>query len=666
VITVQGVSKALGSRDLFEDVSFHIHSGEKIGLIGHNGAGKTTLFQVLLKETEPDGGIVSHAKHLRMGYLPQQWVPSEEKTVLAHAMDVHAELQQMREELQSVQEALEREAPGEGKDSERTQNLALRQSQILEAIEHMGGYDLESRAQKVLAGLGFREEKLEASVSSLSGGWIMRLELARLLLSEPDLLLLDEPTNHLDLSSLLWLEQYLSTTPSAMLLISHDRAFLNGAVQRILELEGGRLHEYTGNYDDYLAQKEQRQEILQAAFKNQQDQIRQMERFIERNRVRASTARRAQSRLKSLDKLERIEAPQGDTATIHFAFPEPPRSGKCVLELCGAQKSYGDLTIYEGVDLTLERGERIALVGENGAGKTTLLKILAGVEPLSGGRRVEGHQTRVGYYAQYQWDQLHMDWTVFQEAASLAGDMSQTQIRALLGAFLFRGDDVLKKVSVLSGGEKARLTLCKLLLQRPNVLLLDEPTNHLDIPSRDVLEGALRDYSGTICFISHDRHFIDAICNRIILVKDGQLHSFPGNYSDFENIWKSRVAEEGGEKNGGEEAAAKTPSTASRTQEKKRLEAEQRNRLYRIKKPLQEQLDQVEKELEAAQQRLDELTAQLADPAIYQDGNQAQQVQMEYRESRRAVQEATEQWEKVALELEELEQEALGGHESTP
>jgi len=656
VITVQGVSKALGSQDLFQDVSFHIHAGEKIGLIGHNGAGKTTLFHILLKETEPDGGIVSHAKHLRMGYLPQQWIPREDKTVLAHAMDVHAELQEMQEELKAIEKTLERAALQEDKDSKRTHELALRQSQILEAIEHMGGYDLEARAQKVLAGLGFRQEKLQGSVSALSGGWIMRLELARLLLSEPDLLLLDEPTNHLDLSSLLWLEQYLVNTPSAMLLISHDRAFLNTAVQRILELEGGHLQEYTGNYDAYLAQKEQRQEILQAAFNNQQDQIRQMERFIERNRVRASTARRAQSRLKTLDKMERIEAPQGDTATIQFTFPEPPRSGKCVLELRHARKSYGDLTIYDGVDLTLERGERIALVGENGAGKTTLLKVLAGVEPLSGGQRVEGHQARVGYYAQYQWDQLHWDRTVFQEAASLSGNMSQTQVRSLLGAFLFRGDDVLKKVRVLSGGEKARLTLCKLLLQRPNVLLLDEPTNHLDIPSRDVLEQALRDYSGTICFISHDRHFIDAISNRVILVQGGRLHSFPGNFSDFESIWKSRLEEEEQEEGGdSQEGAARTPPPAVKNQEKKRLEAERRNRLYQLKKPLQKRLDRVEKELEQAQKRVDELTAQLADPATYQDSGRAQQVQLDYQDARKTVEDATEEWETVALELEELE-----------
>ncbi|NLJ27110.1 MAG: ATP-binding cassette domain-containing protein [Deltaproteobacteria bacterium] len=653
MITVQKVSKFLGKKELFEEVSFHIHPGEKIGLIGHNGAGKSTLFNIILGETEPDSGTVIKSKNLRLGHLPQQWAPLEGKTVLAHAMDIHGELHTLRAELHSIQHSLEAE-----RDSEKMKSLALQQTRILEQMEHLGGYDLEARAQKILAGLGFKKDQLQLSVSALSGGWVMRLELARLLLAEPDLLLLDEPTNHLDLSSLLWLEQYLQNTSSAMMIISHDRTFLNSIVKRILELEGGQLNEYTGNYDDYLKEKSQRQEILQASYRNQQERIRQIERFVERNRVRASGARQAQSRLKMLDKIERIDLPAEQESAIHFTFPAPSRSGKRVLELSNVHKSYGEHTVYEGIDLVIERGDRVAFIGESGAGKSTLLKMLAGVEEPTAGRRIVGHQALLGYYAQYQWEQLQPDWTVLEEASSVSGDMPQSQLRSLLGAFLFRGEDVLKRVSVLSGGEKARLILCKLLLQRPNVLLLDEPTNHLDIPSRDVLERALAEFPGTICFISHDRHFINALTNKVLAVDSGKIHLFPGNYNDFHNIWKKRLEENETASSGTSDSAETiSPATSSvkSTQERKRQEAEWRNELHRRKKPLQEQLEKVENTLEKAQKQLDHLNALLADPSTYQDGNRIQEVQKEYQESRRQVQRLTEQWEEHALALEELE-----------
>lgn len=657
MLTVQGISKFLGKKELFEGVSFHIHAGEKIGLIGHNGAGKSTLFQVLLGETEPDSGMVTKSKNLRMGYLPQQWTPLEGKTVLAHAVDIHAELEALREELHAVQEALERE-----KVAEAAKSLALRQGQLLEQMEHLGGYDLESRAQKILAGLGFRDEQLQMPVSTLSGGWVMRLELARLLLAEPDLLLLDEPTNHLDLHSLLWLEQYLQSTSSAIILISHDRAFLNAIVRRVLELEGGELHQYTGNYDDYLNEKAQRREIQLASYKNQQDRIRQMERFVERNRVRTSGARQAQSRLKMLEKMERIELPPDQQAAIHFTFPPPPRSGKRVLELSAVHKAYGSHVVYGGIDLVVERGDRIAFIGENGAGKSTLLKILAGVEKPTRGQCVLGHQTFIGYYAQYQWEQLHREWTVLEEASSISGDMPQSQLRSLLGAFLFRGDDVLKKVAVLSGGEKARLILCKLLLQRPNVLLLDEPTNHLDIPSRDVLETALAEFSGTLCFISHDRHFINKITNKVLEVDSGRINLFPGNYNDYQNIWKKRVQET--ERDPSPPSGPHPDSTrdsspcdvpVKKDQDRKRQEAQWRNELYRLKKPLQERLEQVEGRLEKMQEELDRLNDLLAQPTTYQDGSRVQDLQKEYQECRQQLQQLTEQWEQEALALEELE-----------
>jgi ATP-binding cassette subfamily F protein 3 len=640
----------LGQRDLLTNVSFHIHPGERVGLIGANGAGKTTLFHVLLGDAEPDSGSVAGSKSLRMGYLPQQWVMSEEKTVLAHAMEVSGELSLIRTELDRLLERMEKE-----NDAELSGELALRQTHLNEQLEHLGGYDLEARAKKVLAGLGFSGDSLAKPTSALSGGWMMRLELARLLLAEPDLLLLDEPTNHLDLESLLWLEQYLLASPSAMILISHDRVFLNRIVKRIMELENGKLREYTGNYDDYEAQKARRREVELAASKNQRDRLNQIERFIEKNRYRKSGARQAQSRLKYLDKVERIEV-SGEEDSIRFSFPEPSRSGKRVLELRAIHKSYGDRVIYGGIDMVIERGDRLAFLGPNGAGKSTLLKILAGAETPDKGERILGTGANLAYYAQNQWEQLRPEWTVLQEAFSIAGDLSQARLRGLLGAFLFRGDDVLKRVSALSGGEKARLILCKLLLQRPNVLLLDEPTNHLDIPSRTVLEEALRDFTGSVCFISHDRHFIDQIANRVLVVDAGHIHLFPGNFEDYRSIWRERIdAGPGGE---GEPKGDRKPAPSSRPhpgQDRKRIEAELRNELYALKKPLQSRIEALEAEIEKEERQMDALNALLAQSDTYTDGARARDLQRAYQECRAAIRRLTEEWEGKALALEEME-----------
>jgi len=654
VIALQGVGKLLGKKELFQSVSFHVHPGDRIGLVGPNGAGKTSLFQLILGNLEPDQGAIARSKNLRMGYLPQQWVPSEDKTVLGYVMDVHEELKTVQESLQALQRDMEEE-----KDSRKIQEMALTQARLMERMENLGGYDLEPRARRILAGLGFRDDRLGRSMSTLSGGWVMRSALARLLLWEPDLLLLDEPTNHLDLESLLWLEDYLLNTSSALILIAHDRKFLNRVVRRILELERGALNEYSGTYDDYREEKARRQEIQRSAYKNQQDRIRQMERFIERNRYRKSTARRAQSRLKQLDKLEPVTSPDSEEETVRFVFPEPPRAGKRVLELKQAKKAYGDHVVYEGIDLVLERGDRIAFLGANGAGKSTLLKMLAGVVDCDGGRRVPGSQARIGYYAQYQWEQLNSQWTVLEEASSVSGDLPQSRLRGLLGAFLFKGEDVFKKVSVLSGGEKARLTLCKLLLQRPNVLLLDEPTNHLDIPSRDVLEKALAEFPGTIAFISHDRHFINGVASKTLLVEDGRIQLFPGSYDDFESTWKPRLSSGDSPPPSPEASVPRDDppvSSGPKGQERKRLEAVWRNELYRIKKPLQKEVDRLESALDEAHRRLDDVDSLLADPETYRDGERARVLRQDRHRLQEDVRRLTEEWEEKALSLEELEE----------
>ncbi|MGO9020139.1 MAG: ribosomal protection-like ABC-F family protein [Syntrophobacteraceae bacterium] len=653
MLTVNDVWKYLGKRELFQGVSLHVHPGRRIGLIGANGSGKSTLFQILLGVIEPDSGTIAKTRGLRIGHLPQEMVPAAGKSVLARATDVHEDAQELRAELESIQLELDRE-----KDPLVLSSLAGKHARALERIEHLVGYDFEARAEKILEGLGFRSSQFGTAVSELSGGWVMRLELARLLLSEPDLLLLDEPTNHLDLECLLWLEDYLLNCSSAFILVSHDRAFLNRTIQRIIEIERGDLHEYAGNYDFYLEEKAKRMEVRLATYKNQQDRIRQLERFIDRNRYDKKTAGQAQSRIKTLERMEKVEAPVAESQ-IHFSFPEPVRSGKRVIELRDVSKSYGDTKVYNGIDLVIERGDKIAFLGPNGAGKSTLLKILAGVVPPGSGERSAGFHTTVGYYAQHQWEQLNGDATVFEEALGVCGDMLQTQLRGLLGAFLFRGEDVLKKTAVLSGGEKARLVLCKLLLQRANFLLLDEPTNHLDISSRVVLEKALGDFPGTICFISHDRRFINGVANKVLVVKSGEIHVFPGNYDDFQRIWKTRLdlppqnAAKGKTEGNGSGAKARTVQ--------KRAEAEWRKELFRARKPVQDRIESIERDLDACHAELERLRERLADTETYRQGRVAVEIQSQYRQAQDTIHELTGQWEAKVLELEEIEEKFGSG-----
>jgi ATP-binding cassette subfamily F protein 3 len=648
LLSVNDVSKYLGKKELFRGVSLHVSPGQRIGLVGANGSGKSTLFQILAGEIEADSGSISKTRGLRIGYLPQGMVPAHGKSILARATDVHEEGQKLRAELETIQRDLDCE-----KDPQALGSLAARHARVLERIEHLVGYDFEARAAKILEGLGFRTAQFGFPVSELSGGWVMRLELARLLLSEPDLLLLDEPTNHLDLECLLWLEEYLLNISSAFILISHDRAFLNRTIERIIEIEGGSFSEYTGKYDFYLEEKARRMEVRTATYKNQQDRIRQIERFIDRNRYDKKTAGQAQSRIKMLEKIEKVEAPVAESQ-IHFSFPPPSRSGKRVIELRGVSKSYGENLVYSEVDLVMERGDKIALLGPNGAGKSTLLKILAGVVPPSSGEVKAGFHTMTGYYAQHQWEQLNPAATVFEEALCVSADMLQTQLRGLLGAFLFHGEDVTKKTSVLSGGEKARLVLCKLLLQRPNFLLLDEPTNHLDIASRVVLEKALCDFTGAICFTSHDRRFINSVANKVLVVRSGSVHIFPGNYDDYERIWKTRLDAPPGsdakDKSGGNGSGARARTV------QKRAEAELRNEVFRAKKPVQDRIESIERELESCHGELDGLRERLADSETYRQGKLAVEIQSQYREAQDRVRKLTALWEEKVLELERIDE----------
>ena len=649
MISFSRVNKLFGKQDVLVDCSFQVNPGERVGIIGANGSGKSTIFRLLLGLEDPDQGQISVPKNLRLGYLPQDVLQFRGKTVLAQVLDVAAEVRAIEDELALLAGQLEEPLP-----EKEMAATARRQSFLLEEYHRLGGYDLEVRARKVLAGLGFKEGDVSRPVEEMSGGWAMRVALARILLAEPDVILLDEPTNHLDLDSLLWLEEYLVQVPSALMLVSHDRVFLDRVVHRLLEVENGKVTSYPGNFQRYLDEKEKQVQSQWASYNHQQEQIRQIRRFVDRNRARKDRARQVQGRLKLLEKME-IIAPPTSQAKFSFRFPPPERSGRVVLEFQGLGKSYGDLPVYRGLDLTIQREDRVAFLGPNGAGKTTLLKLMAGVLSPDAGERVLGTGVRIAYFAQQQLELLNPQQTVIESVRSIAGGMPHGQIRSLLGAFLFRDHEVEKLISVLSGGERSRLLLCHMLVQQANFLLLDEPTNHLDIPGRRVLEDALKAYEGTVCLVTHDRHLINAVCNKVLVVRDGHVEVFPGNYRDYEEIWKKRV--EGPTPLGQPEAARKEPATPARKgKEQKRLEAAWRNELHRQKAPLASKLEELERAIESATRHLDDLGRLLGAPETYRNGSPVDELTREYYELKRAREAYTKEWEETALELENLEE----------
>ncbi|MBE9534974.1 MAG: ABC-F family ATP-binding cassette domain-containing protein, partial [Proteobacteria bacterium] len=648
MISFFNVNKSFTKQDILTDCSFQVNAGERVGIIGANGSGKSTVFKLLLGLEHLDQGQISRPKNLRLGYLPQDVLHFHGKTVLEQVIDVAEEVQTIEAELSLLADQLEQPLP----EAELTA-AAQRQSRLLEEYQRLGGYHLEARARKVLAGLGFTEKDMDRRVEEMSGGWAMRVALARILLAEPDLILLDEPTNHLDLDSLVWLEEYLVQITSSLMLISHDRIFLDRVVHRLLELENGRLTSYPGNFQRYLEEKEKRLQSQWAAYRHQQEQIRQIKRFIDRNRARKDRAKQVQGRLKMLDKMELIEPPTSPDR-FSFTFPPPSRAAKIVLELKKASKGYGDQSVVSDIDLTIQRGDRFALIGLNGVGKTTLLRLMAGVLTPDSGELVLGSGVSIAYFAQQQLELLNPQQTVLESLQSVAGDMGQGRLRTLLGGFLFRNDEVDKLVSVLSGGERSRLLLCQILVQQANFLLLDEPNNHLDIQGRRVLEKALDTYEGAICLVSHDRHLINAIANKVLVLSNGRLEMFHGNYDDYQEVWQQRLQptlplpET-------ESYRSETISASKKSKEKKRLEAKWRNELHRKKAPLTKRLEDLEQTIEEISGRLDELNHLLAKPDTYENGADIAALNREYNELKKSLEEHNRQWEQTAIELETLE-----------
>ena len=516
MLTISEISKSFGGRTLFSDVSLQVNRGDRIGLVGPNGAGKSTLFSLILQSDTPDDGQVNFDRGITVGYLPQESAPAGDETVVELATAITPDFIELSRKLKAW-------------DTTHPDDLDPHDD-IHARYNDLGGYQVESRAKNILKGLSFRDSDFDRPAREMSGGWVMRAHLARLLTQEPDLLMLDEPTNHLDLEALLWFQDYLQGYPGAVLMISHDREFLNQLCGSILDIRHGKLTRYRGNYEDYLALRAAKDAQQLSAYKNQQKEIAHLQEFADRFRAKASKAAQAQSKLKQIERMEKIEAPVADDATVGFSFPQPQRSGLKVVSLKQVDFSYGPAPVYRNLDFQAERDERTVLVGPNGAGKSTLLKLLAGVLTPQAGERVLGHNAQSGYFSQYRTETLDMSRTVLDEASDTPQRVTEQYIRTVLGSFLFRGDDVFKKVNVLSGGEKSRLALVKLLLNPPNLLLMDEPTTHLDMASIDALVKALKEYTGTLIFISHDVYFIRALANKVLHVNAGVLTPYAGDY----------------------------------------------------------------------------------------------------------------------------------------
>lgn len=624
-----------------------------MGLVGPNGSGKTTIFRLLMGEETPDQGEILLKRGVRLGYLPQESLPQEGKGLLEEVLEGANELGQIAEKMRLLEEEI-----AEEKDPHILEELVKAYGQLEEGYAHKGGYSLEAQAKSILLGLGFQERDFSRKIGEFSGGWYMRILLAKILLASPDLLLLDEPTNHLDLESLVWLEKFLLEYPGALLVVSHDRSFLNRVVKKIIAIEDQKIVAYPGNYDAYEQARDKVRQLQRAAWEKQRQKITEVVRFVDRFRYNAARARQVQSRLKWLEKQEEIEiAP--DPPTINFSFPQPLPSGKIVVELKGVHKAYGEVKVYTGIDLTLVRGDKVALIGPNGAGKTTLLKILAGILKPDAGVVNWGHRVSIGYFAQQQLELLDPHKTIWEEILSLAQEESPTFMRRILGAFLFSGEDINKKVSILSGGEKSRLVLAKMLMRPANLLLLDEPTNHLDIKAREVLEKALRAFQGTICFITHDRHLINRVANKIIEIKAGEITIYPGNYDDY--LYKKELAQKAKE---GESLPLINPTLnqvkdqgSRKSKEQKRWEAEARNRFYRETLALKKEISEVESLLEAATQEMETFAQELANPQVYKLGRNISQLRKAHHEAKKKVEFLTAKWEELAQHLEEVEQE---------
>ncbi|MCA6074935.1 ribosomal protection-like ABC-F family protein [Fulvivirga sedimenti] len=636
MLAINNLSYFIGGRALYQNAALHIKPKDKIGLIGLNGKGKSTLLKLINGDYQADEGEISKSNECTVGFLNQDLLSYlTDDSILTVAMTAFGEAVDTQRRIEKILKKLE---------TEYSDELIDKLTKLQEKFERLEGYSMQAKAEEILEGIGFRTEDLHRPLKQFSGGWRMRVMLAKLLLEKPSLLMLDEPTNHLDLPSIEWVENYIRNYEGAVIIVSHDRQFLNNTVSRIVEVSQEQLISYEGNYDFYMSEKELRSEIQKNAFENQQQKIKQTERFIERFRAKSTKARQVQSRVKALERMDRVEDVIDDTAAVNFKFKFKQKSGRYVMRLHNISKAYGDLSILKNTSAIIERGDKIALIGANGKGKSTLLRIISGTEMIEG-EREEGYNVIEGFYAQHQLEALHVNNEILEELKQAGSDKTELELRQILGCFLFSDDDVFKKIKVLSGGEKSRVALAKTLISEANFLLLDEPTNHLDFISENILIQALQQYQGTFVVVSHNRHFISEVANKIWYIEDEEIKEYPGTYQEY-LYWRNEI------KMSEQTEPAENVVKKEPVKKERHREPEDQKEL----KKLQEKLSGIEDEIAEIESEIEMSETHMAKPEVYADPDALSKATVTYEKLKSKVNSLQDQWEDVAGKIDELEQ----------